>query len=96
MVEEECYYVENVGGGIDENIPSTSFPHMLSTTHVHIPSSAFVHVPFSYLSDIESVHLQVPNILDVDASQLLVIEAQAMSWRTHSRLSICWGFFSYQ
>jgi hypothetical protein len=24
MVEEECYYVENVGGGVDENISSTS------------------------------------------------------------------------
>jgi len=38
MVEEECYYVESVGGGVDENIPSTSFPHMLSTAHVHMPT----------------------------------------------------------
>jgi hypothetical protein len=35
MVEEECYYVESVGG-VDENTPSTSFPHMLLAALVHM------------------------------------------------------------
>jgi hypothetical protein len=51
-------YVESVGG-IDENIPSTSPIRMLS---------ALVHMPSTSISDVESVHLQVPNMLDDDVS----------------------------
>jgi hypothetical protein len=96
MVEEECYYVESKGGGVDENTPSTSFPHMLSIAHVHMPTFVPIHVPSSSISDVENVHLQVPNISDVDVSQLVVIEAQVVSWRPHNHLFICWGFFFYQ
>jgi hypothetical protein len=53
---EEWYYVESVGG-VDENTPSTSFPHMLLATLVHMSTSAPVYVPSSFISDIESVHL---------------------------------------
>jgi hypothetical protein len=85
MVEEECYHVENVGK-IDENIPSTSFFHMLLATLVHVITSAPTHVRFSSILDVESVHLQAPTISNV------VVEAQAMSWRPRNRLFICWGF----
>jgi hypothetical protein len=43
MVEKECYHVESVGR-VDENIPSTSFLHMLLTTLVHMSISALVHM----------------------------------------------------
>jgi hypothetical protein len=56
MVEEECYYVEIVGG-VDENTPSTSFLHMLSIALVHMPTFAPIHVPSSSISNVESVHL---------------------------------------
>jgi hypothetical protein len=44
-------------GGVDENTPSTSFPHMLLATLVHMPTFALVYVPFSFILDIENVHL---------------------------------------
>jgi hypothetical protein len=72
MVEEECYYVENVSG-INENTPSTSFPHMLLVAPIHISTYTLVHVPFSFISNVENVHLQAFNILNVDASQLAII-----------------------
>jgi hypothetical protein len=62
---------------VDENIPSTSFLHMMLTNRVHMPTSALVHVPSSSISNVESVHLQAPNISDVDASQL-VVETQVV------------------
>jgi hypothetical protein len=91
MVEEECYYVESVGGGIDVNTPSTSFLNMLSNAPVPMPISAPTHVPFSSILDLDHVHVQVFNILDVNVSQL-VIESQIVSWRPHNYLFICWGF----
>jgi hypothetical protein len=89
MVEEECYRVKSVGGGVDENTPSTSFFHMLSTAPVPMPISTRTHVPSSSILDVENVHLQVFNILDVDVSQLVLIEAQVMSWRLQIDLFIC-------
>ncbi len=59
MVEEECYYVKNVGG-VHENIPSTSFPHMMLVALIHMSTSTFVHVPSSSISDVESVHCRLP------------------------------------
>jgi hypothetical protein len=56
MVEEECYYVESVGG-VDENTPSTSFPHMLLVALVHMLTSAPIHMPSSTISNVERVHL---------------------------------------
>ncbi len=66
---------------------------MLSTTLVHMPTSTPISVPFSSISDVESVHLQVPNISDVDVSQLVAIGARVVSLKPHIHLSICWGFF---
>jgi hypothetical protein len=64
MVEkEENYYVESVGG-VDKNTPSTSLVHMSSTP---------THIPFSSISNVESVHVQAFNMLDVNASQLATI-----------------------
>ncbi len=43
----------------------------------------------------ENVHLESSNVTllnVVDVSQL-AIEAQAMAWKPHSCMSICWGFF---
>jgi hypothetical protein len=56
MVEEDVYYVESVGG-IDENTPSTSYPHMFSAAPIHMSTSALVHVPSSSISNVENVHL---------------------------------------
>ncbi len=56
MVEKECYYVKSVGG-VHENIPLTSFFHMLLTTPIHKLTFAPAHVPFSSISNVESVHL---------------------------------------
>jgi len=78
MVEEECSYVKSVGG-IHENTPSISFFNILLPTPVHKPTSAIAHVPSSSISNVESVHLLLPNILDADASQLVVVEAQVVS-----------------
>ncbi len=50
---------------------------MMLTNRVHMPTSALVHVPSSSISNVESVHLQAPNISDVDASQL-VVETQVV------------------
>jgi hypothetical protein len=55
-----------------------------------------IHVPSSSILNVESVHMQVPNISNVDVSQLVAIEAQVVSWRPHYCLFICWGFFFYQ
>jgi FMN-dependent NADH-azoreductase len=64
MVEEKgnCY-VESVGG-VDKDTPLTSLVHM-SSTHTHMP--------FSYVSNVESVHVQALNMLDVNVSQLATI-----------------------
>jgi hypothetical protein len=64
MIEEKGnYYVESVGG-VDKNTPSTSLVHMSSTP---------THIPFSSISNVESVHVQALNILDVNVSQLVTI-----------------------
>jgi hypothetical protein len=40
------------------------------------------------------VHLEYGNTLSyVYASQLVVVEAQAMAWRPQNCMFICWGFF---
>jgi hypothetical protein len=84
MVEEkESYYEKNVGG-VHENIPSTSFAHKPSTPP---------HMPSSSISNVESVHVEAPNMSNVDASKLANVEAQAMAWKLHNCLTICWGFF---
>jgi len=46
MVEEEENYYVESVGGVDENILSTSFTHM----------------PSSSISDVESMHVQAPNM----------------------------------
>ncbi len=51
---------------------------------------------FSSISDVENVHLQNPNMLDVDILQLIVIETQDVPWKHHSCMFICWGFFCCQ
>jgi hypothetical protein len=51
---------------------------------------------FSSISDVENVHLQNPNMLDVDILQLIVIETQDVPWKHHSCTFICWGFFCCQ
>jgi hypothetical protein len=41
------------------------------------------------------VHLEFSNVTllnVIDASQL-VVESQAMAWKPHSHMFICWGFF---
>jgi hypothetical protein len=50
----------------------------------------------SSILGVESVHLQNPNMLDVDILQLIVIETQDILWEHHSYMSICWGFFCCQ
>jgi hypothetical protein len=67
--EEENYYVESVGG-IDKDTPSTSLVHMLSTP---------IHMPSSFISNVESVHVQAFNVLDVNVSQLVTIETQVVA-----------------
>jgi hypothetical protein len=67
-------------GGVDEDVTSIS------------PSQ----IKFSSFSNVENVHLEFSNVtlLDViDVSQLVVVEAQALAWKPHNRMSICWGFF---
>jgi hypothetical protein len=78
MVEEkESYYEKNVGG-VHENIPSTSFAHKPSTPP---------HMPSSSISNVESVHVEAPNMSNVDASKLANVEAQAMAWKLHNCLT---------
>jgi len=50
----------------------------------------------SSVSDVESVHLQNPNMLDLDILQLIVIETEDVPWKHHSCMSMCWGFFCCQ
>jgi hypothetical protein len=61
-----------------------------------VTSIALDEIRSSSLSNVESVHLESCNVtlLDVvDVSQLVVIKAQAMAWKPHNCMSICWGFF---
>jgi hypothetical protein len=84
MVEKkECYYEKNVSG-VHENTPSTSLAHKPSTPP---------HMPFSSISNVESVHVEAPNMSNANASKLANVEAQAMAWKLHNCLSISWGFF---
>jgi hypothetical protein len=60
----------------------------ISITLIQIISSSFL--------DVENVHLEFGNVtlLDVvDVSQLTIIKAQAMVWKLHNCMFICWGFF---
>ncbi len=50
----------------------------------------------SLVSNVESVRLQNPNMLDVDILQLIVIKSQDVPWKHHSCMFICWGFFCCQ
>jgi hypothetical protein len=52
-----------------------------------------IHTTSSFVLDVESVHLQAPNMSNDNISQLVAIEAQVMAWRCHNYLLICWGFF---
>jgi hypothetical protein len=64
MVQEKgSYYLESVGG-VDKDTPSTSLVHMSSTP---------THMPSSFISNVESVHVQAFNMLDVNVSQLVTI-----------------------
>jgi hypothetical protein len=69
MVEKQQCYVENVGG-VDENTPSTSYVHMLCTS---------IHTPTSFVSNVENVHLQTPNMSNDDISQLVGVEMQVVA-----------------
>jgi len=44
-------------------------------------SCAHVHMSSSLVSNVESVHLQTPNMLDIDVSKLDVVKTQVMSWK---------------
>jgi hypothetical protein len=79
MVEEAEFCMIDSVGGIDEN---ASTPHI----QTHLPTSSF--------SKVESImHLQVgSNVPNLDVLQLETIKAQAIAWRPHGRVSICWGF----
>lgn len=46
----------------------------------------------SILSDVENVHLQTSNILDVDVSQLLNGETKITTWIPHNHMFINLGF----
>jgi len=81
MVEKECYFVESMGG-INEDTPSTALFRM---------SSSLAHISFSSFSNVENV--PTPNMSNVDVSQLDAVKAQVMTWKPHSCMFICWGFF---
>jgi hypothetical protein len=55
--------------------------------------STSVYTPSSSILNVESVHLQPPNMSNDDISQLAIIETQVVAWIPHICLSICWGFF---
>jgi hypothetical protein len=42
-----------------------------------------VHMSSSLVSNVESVHLQTPNMLNIDDSWVDVVKAQAMAWKPH-------------
>ncbi len=56
---------------------------------------SYVVLPCSYVissfSNVENV--RVPNMSNIDVSQLDVLKAQVVAWRPHSCMFICWGFF---
>jgi hypothetical protein len=66
-------------GGVDEDVASI----------------AFNHIRFSSLSNVENVHLESSNVtlLNVVDAPQLAAKAQAMAWKTHNHMSICWGLF---
>jgi len=54
----------------------------------------FTLITTSSFLDIESVHLQTGNnVLNLNTLQLETIEAQAIAWRPHGWISICWEIF---
>ncbi len=45
------------------------------------------------MSNVESMHVQHSTIVHLEVTQLVVIQVQAASWKTHNCNSIFWGFF---
>jgi hypothetical protein len=57
--------------------------HQFPTLKTPIATSSF--------SNVESVHLQIGNnVPNLNAFQLETIEAQAIAWRLHGSIFICW------
>jgi hypothetical protein len=78
MVEEEQCCFVENVGKINEDIPSIAPIQMWS----------------SILSNVENVHLQSSNILDVDISQLINGEAKVTTWIPHNHMFIYLGFLA--
>jgi hypothetical protein len=67
-------------GSVSEDVTSTTSNQMKSSS----------------LLDVENVHLESGNVTLLDVAnvlQLATIEAQALVWKPHNHMSICWGFF---
>ncbi len=45
------------------------------------------------MSNVQSVHLQALNVSNFEVAQLVVIQVQVISWKSHNYNSIYWGFF---
>jgi hypothetical protein len=59
-----------------------------------IPSIAPIQMWSLILSDVENVHLQTSNILNVDVSQLLNGKAKLTPWIPHNHMFIYLGFLA--
>jgi hypothetical protein len=81
MVEElqQPYFIENVGN-VGEDATSTTLNQ----------------IKFSSLLYVENVHLESGNVALLNVAnilRLIAIKTQALIWKPHSHMSICWGFF---
>jgi uncharacterized membrane protein len=45
------------------------------------------------MSNVQSVHLQALNVSNFEVAQLVVIQVQVISWKSHNYIPIYWGFF---
>jgi hypothetical protein len=60
----------------------------------NIPSINPIQMWSSILSDVDNVHLQSSNILDVDVSQFMNGEAKVRTWIPHIHMFIYLGFLA--
>jgi hypothetical protein len=45
------------------------------------------------MSNVQSVHLQALSVSNFEVAQLVVIQVQVISWKSHNYNSIYWGIF---
>jgi hypothetical protein len=79
MDETYVCIIEYVGG-----VEEGNYTTRITWTFNHVQGN---------MSNVENVHVQHSTVVHLEVTQLVVIQVQVESWKTHNHNSICWGFF---